>query len=94
MGKHIPERMCIACRELFPKRELVRIVRSPTGEFDIDDNGKKPGRGAYICRNAACLKGAKKMRVLERSFKSGVPTEIYSRLEEIASAMSEAPSDG
>lgn len=64
--KKIPLRMCVGCREMKPKRELIRVVRSPEGEVSIDPVGKKPGRGAYVCRQEACLKRAIKQKQLER----------------------------
>lgn len=73
--------MCLGCNESKPKRELIRIVRSPGGEFSIDATGKKPGRGAYICPKAECLAAARKSRGLERSFKSVVDTKVYDELE-------------
>ena len=58
--KKIPMRMCLGCGENKPKRELVRVVKSPEGEISLDLTGKKSGRGAYICRNAECLIKARK----------------------------------
>lgn len=93
MGKHVPERMCVGCREYFPKRDMVRVVRSPEGAFDLDDTGKKQGRGAYICRNLACLREARKKHALDRSFKANVTDEIYAKLAEMLTA-SEAANHG
>ena len=64
--KKIPMRMCVGCREMKEKRELIRVVRSPEGEVSLDPTGKKSGRGAYVCRNPECLKRAIKQRQLER----------------------------
>jgi predicted RNA-binding protein YlxR (DUF448 family) len=58
MEKKIPMRQCLGCREMKPKRELVRVVRSPAGEISLDFKGKAPGRGAYVFRSAQCLKKA------------------------------------
>lgn len=80
--KHIPLRRCTGCGENKPKKELIRIVRSPDGEFSLDDVGKKPGRGAYICPQANCLKAARKARRLEKSFSCQIPDEVYICLEE------------
>ncbi|MBQ3079274.1 MAG: YlxR family protein [Clostridia bacterium] len=80
--KKIPMRMCVGCHEMKPKRELQRIVRSPEGEISIDPVGKKPGRGAYVCRDAECLKKAKKTRALERKFEASVSEEVYESLRE------------
>lgn len=63
------------------KKELIRIVRSETGEFSLDFTGKKSGRGAYICPTIECLEKAQKSKGLERSFKASVPKEIYENLK-------------
>ena len=65
-----------------PKKELVRVVRSPEGEISIDLVGKKPGRGAYVCRDANCLAKARKAKRLERAFSCEIPDEVYERMEE------------
>ena len=67
MQKKIPMRMCTGCGEMKPKRELVRVVKSPQGEISLDLTGKKPGRGAYVCKNVTCLRAARKARRLELS---------------------------
>lgn len=77
MLKKIPMRQCTGCREMKPKAELVRVVRSPEGEISVDTRGKKPGRGAYVCRDSACLKKAIKTRALERALEIKLPEEIY-----------------
>ena len=81
MEKKISMRQCLGCREMKPKRELIRVVRSSTGEISLDFRGKAPGRGAYVCPNSACLKKAVKARALERAFSAQIPPEIYERLE-------------
>ena len=78
--KKIPMRQCLGCREMFPKRELIRVVRSPEGEITLDFKGKAPGRGAYLCPNPECLKKARKSRALERAFDAPIPAEIYEQL--------------
>lgn len=89
--KKIPQRMCLGCQEVKPKRELIRIVRSPEGEFSVDMTGKKPGRGAYICPKKSCLEAARKNHGLERSFKSPIEPAVYDALEqELAKSLSEA----
>ena len=75
--RKIPLRKCIGCGEMKDKRELVRIVRSKEGEISVDLTGKKPGRGAYICRSVGCLDQAQKARRLERAFSSQISPEIY-----------------
>ena len=79
--RKIPMRQCIGCREMKSKRELLRILRTPEGQFVIDTTGKKNGRGAYICRSKDCLLQARKNRGLERSFKMSIPNEVYDTLE-------------
>ena len=64
--KKIPMRMCVGCREMKEKKTLIRVVRSPEGVVSLDPGGKKPGRGAYVCRSAECLGRAIKQRQLER----------------------------
>lgn len=63
-----------------PKRELLRVVRSPEGEVSLDTRGKKPGRGAYVCPNADCLKKAIKTRALSRALETEIPEEVMQRL--------------
>ena len=75
--RKIPLRKCIGCNEMKDKRELVRIVRNKEGEISVDLTGKKPGRGAYICKNAACLEKAQKAKRLERAFSAKIEPEIY-----------------
>ena len=80
--KKIPMRKCMGCGEMFPKKELVRVVKSPLGEISLDTTGKKPGRGAYICPCAECLIKAKKARRLEKAFSCQIPDEVYAAMEE------------
>ena len=80
MPKTIPLRQCLGCREQKPKNQLIRVVRSPEGEVSLDFRGKAPGRGAYVCRDAACLKKALKSKALERALNVPIPEEIRSRL--------------
>ena len=82
MQKKIPMRQCLGCREMKPKRELVRVVRSPEGVVSLDFKGKAPGRGAYICPNADCLKKAVRAKALERAFSAQIPPEVYEKLNE------------
>lgn len=80
--RKIPMRMCSGCGESKPKAELVRVVRSPQGEISIDLTGKKPGRGAYLCRCAECLKKARKSKRIDRSLETSISTAVYDALEE------------
>ncbi|MBQ2000558.1 MAG: YlxR family protein [Clostridia bacterium] len=77
-----PMRMCTGCGEMKEKRELIRVVKSSDGEISLDKTGKKNGRGAYICHDAACLKKARKNKRIERAFEVTIPDEIYDRMEE------------
>ena len=77
-----PMRMCTGCGEMKEKRELIRVVKSTDGEISLDKTGKKNGRGAYICHDAACLKKARKNKRIERAFEVTIPDEIYDRMEE------------
>ena len=83
--RRIPLRKCLGCGEMKDKRELVRVVRNKEGEISIDLYGKKPGRGAYICRSADCLDKAVKAKRLERAFSTAIEPEIYQAMrKEIA----------
>ena len=81
MIKKIPMRRCVGCMEQRPKRELIRVVRSPEGEISLDTTGKKSGRGAYLCPAPACLAKARKARRLERALECEIPDEVYERIE-------------
>lgn len=82
--KHIPHRMCIACRTMHPQSELIRIVKDKeTGRISMDMNKKLFGRGAYICKNPDCVRLAEKKRGLERHFKCAVSGEIYKEAKKI-----------
>ena len=78
--KKLPMRQCLGCREMKPKEELVRVVRSPEGTVSLDLKGKAPGRGAYVCRSAACLKKALRSKALDRSLQVTIPPELYEAL--------------
>lgn len=77
-----PLRKCVACQQMMPKRELIRVVKTPTDELLIDLTGKKAGRGAYLCGKSSCFKLAKKSRALDRALKVPVNPEIYDALEQ------------
>lgn len=79
--KKTPLRMCIGCREMKPKKELVRVVKTSEGEIKLDTTGKLNGRGAYICKCKECFKKVYKTNAFSRSFDMSVPEEIYNRLE-------------
>lgn len=78
--KKVPMRMCVGCREMKPKKELLRVVKAPDGAVSIDITGRKPGRGAYVCHSAECLKKAIKQRQLERAFDCALGEETSASL--------------
>ncbi len=81
-AKKIPMRTCIACRGEKPKKEMLRVVRNSEGKISLDFSGKLPGRGAYICDSADCIKRLRKYRLLNKTFSCEVPEEVYTRIEE------------
>jgi len=78
--KKIPQRMCVGCQEMRPKREMIRVVRTPEETIEIDFKGKRSGRGAYICPSQECFGKAKKGRRLEKALKTSIPQEVYEAL--------------
>ena len=78
--KKIPMRMCTGCMEMKPKKELIRVVKSKEGEITLDLVGKKPGRGAYVCKDAACLAKSFKTKRLSRNLETNISQEIYDEL--------------
>lgn len=80
--RKVPMRSCVGCMVSKPKKELIRIVRSPEGEISLDPVGKKAGRGAYICHDVECLRKARKAKKLERAFETEIPAEVYQTLED------------
>ena len=90
--KKVPLRKCTGCGEMKPKKELIRVVKAPDqknaagettgpGEISLDLTGKKPGRGAYVCKSLGCLRAARKARRLERAFSCRIPDEVYDKME-------------
>ncbi len=79
--RKVPLRQCIGCGEMKSKKEMVRILRTESGEIVLDATGKKNGRGAYLCPRMDCLRRAAKSKGIERSFKMPVPQEVYAALE-------------
>jgi len=75
--KRIPMRMCLGCQEMKPKNELIRIVKNKDNGISVDFTGKKPGRGAYICRSKACFEKARKGRRISKAFGSAVDEGVY-----------------
>ena len=80
-AKKVPMRMCVGCRVMRPKKVMLRVVRSAEGKVSIDPTGKAAGRGAYICKDIACLERAIKTRGLERAFEQKVEPELYETLK-------------
>lgn len=78
---HTPLRMCVACRKHRPTEELIRVTAGEMGAA-ADTDGKKTGRGAYICRDAVCVAKARKKHVIERHLKCGVSDALYEQMEE------------
>ncbi len=81
MQKKIPQRQCMGCRERRPKRELIRVVRTPEGSVCLDFSGKMNGRGAYLCPDPECLKKALRSKALDRSLEVAIPEDVYDRLQ-------------
>ncbi len=79
--RKIPLRQCLGCNEHKPKRELLRVVRSPEGEISLDFTGKKSGRGAYICHDVHCLKKARRSGRIDRNLGVVVPEAVYDAME-------------
>lgn len=80
--KKIPLRMCLACREMIAKKEMLRVVKNKEGRIFIDFSGKAAGRGAYLCNKRECVFKLRKGRLLNKAFSSEVPLEIYDKIEE------------
>ncbi len=81
MAKKISLRQCVGCGEMKDKKEMMRVLKSAEGLVSLDMTGRKNGRGAYLCKNGACLSKARKNKGLDRSFKMRIPDEIYENLE-------------
>ena len=79
--RHVPQRTCIVCRQVRPKRELIRVVRTPAGHIELDPTGKKSGRGAYLCARRSCWEPALHQGRLEREFEIAIPAEDRPALE-------------
>ena len=79
--RRIPQRQCVGCREMKDKKALIRVVKSPEGVISLDEKGRMPGRGAYVCPDVECLRRARKSRALERAFETQIPPEVYDTME-------------
>ncbi|HHS97929.1 MAG TPA: YlxR family protein [Chloroflexi bacterium] len=94
--RHVPHRTCVACRTVRPKRELIRIVRTPEGEVAVDERGKRSGRGAYLCPQQVCWERALKRRILDRALKRSLDEETIAVLRAYAEGLPERiePAEG
>ncbi|HRX13461.1 MAG TPA: YlxR family protein [Eubacteriales bacterium] len=81
--KNIPMRMCLACRQMQPKKDLIRVVKTPDGDIVVDTTGKANGRGAYLCKNDECLAKCEKTKAMARQFETAISKNIYDQLKEI-----------
>ena len=79
--RKIPMRMCVGCREMKPKLQLLRVVKPQDGDAHIDTTGKAQGRGAYVCGQIECLRRAKKSRALERALEAAIDDAVFAQLE-------------
>ena len=79
--RKIPMRMCVGCREMKPKVQLLRVVKPQEGEAHIDRTGKAPGRGAYICGQIECFRKARRSKALERALETRIDEAVYDQLE-------------
>ncbi|HHY76000.1 MAG TPA: YlxR family protein [Firmicutes bacterium] len=82
MPRRLPQRTCLGCQTIRPKREMIRIVRTPEGNLVVDDTGKKSGRGAYVCPNLDCLEALRKGKRLERALEVPPPPSLFEELRE------------
>ncbi len=82
MGRKIPLRQCVGCREMKAKMDLLRVIKTPEDKVMLDPGGKKNGRGAYLCFSLDCLRKARRSKALERSLNITIPEEIYEGLEQ------------
>ena len=88
-NKKIPMRQCVGCGQMKPKKDMVRVIKTPEDAVLLDATGRKNGRGAYICANPDCLKQARKSKGLERSLKMAIPQEVYDSLEKEMNTLAE-----
>lgn len=81
MNKKVPLRLCVGCREMKPKKDLIRVVKTPENEIVLDMTGKMNGRGAYLCNDVECLKKAVKSSAIDSSLKTNIKKEVYEEME-------------
>ena len=87
VARHIPDRTCIGCRYAKDKRELIRLVRTPQGEVEVDPTGKRPGRGAYLCPRLECWQKGLKGGGIERRLRAKLTADERQRMQEFASTL-------
>lgn len=80
--RKVPQRKCVGCQTIRPKKQLIRIVRTPDGEVMVDPTGKKNGRGAYLCPSVECLDAAARAKRLEKALEHPLSSEIFEALRE------------
>ena len=81
--KKIPQRSCVVCRTQKNKNDLLRIVKNKENQIKIDNIGKEPGRGAYICYSMECLEKARKTKKLEKELETKMDENIYEQIKDI-----------
>ena len=82
MNKKVPQRMCVVCRQMKPKNECIRVVRTTDDNYVVDATGKLNGRGAYVCKDYSCLEKCTKTKALHKAFKHNISDEVYSDIKE------------
>ncbi len=92
--RHVPQRQCVACRQVRPKRELLRVVRTPTGEVRVDTTGKVAGRGAYVCPSEACAESAVREGRLQRALEVPIPEDVTAALRVVVTQAQRARTPG
>lgn len=93
-SRRVPNRSCVACRTVRPKRDLLRVVRTPSGDISIDPGGRAAGRGAYVCRAAECIDNAIKKGALSRALNTPLPTDLRLALVDRTAAETTATEGG
>jgi predicted RNA-binding protein YlxR (DUF448 family) len=88
--RHVPQRQCVACRQMRPKRELIRVVRTPAGEVRLDATGKVSGRGAYVCPTGECTEIAVRERRLQHVLEVPIPEAVVMELQTVAAGSAQA----
>lgn len=85
--KKISQRMCIVCREMHDKKDLIRLTKTSEGQIIVDANGKNPGRGAYVCKNSHCVEKMQNQKVLSRTFHCEITSRRYEKISEEINAI-------